>query len=124
MNLRNMKNLVAKNVRTFGQEVKWTEFPLVEGERDNMVPDTSNPVNKSARVIIVKEKYSPISSFSSQIGLNFDATKYLICLPEVELKKNMIITDSLGQKWKTDVVETWDIAAAPVAKISSLTEVA
>jgi len=123
MNPRNMKNLVAKNVKTFGEQCSWSEFEMIENDRGIPVPSETETI-RTARLIIVKQKYSAISSFASSLGLSFDQTMYLICLPEVQIQKNMVITDSQRQKWKLDVVEPWAIAGIPVAKISALTEVA
>ena len=123
MNPANMLRLVRRNVQTFGQNISWNDFPLIEGEREQMVPDTANPIARQARAIIVKEKYAPIASFAASIGISFDSTSYLIGLPDLQIEKNMVITDESNQKWKLDVVEPWRIGSTPVAKISSLTEV-
>ena len=123
MNAAGMINLVKKFTNKNGVKITWTEQTLVENSRGELVPSDTG-VSKSATVLILKEKFNVLKPIETSVGISQDYSRYVFALPDVDIKKDMVITDNHGMKWKLGIVDWFDVGGVPVAKQSALTEVA
>jgi hypothetical protein len=119
----NMINIVKRFTTQYGVNVTWQEPEITTNSRGKPVTNKSE-TTKSAKVLLLKEKFNPMKIIDTGvIGLGQDYTRYILALPDVEIKKDMIITDNHNMKWKLGFIDWFDIGGVPVCKQSSLTEV-
>jgi len=114
--------MVKKFTAKYGVVVTWNE-PGEETNSRGVTVFAPSLVTRSAKVLLLKEKFSVLKSMQAAIGLTQDYTRYVLTLPCVEIKKDLVITDNHGAKWKVGVVDWFDIGGKAVAKQASLTEV-
>lgn len=123
MKLMNMINMIKKFTDQYGVLVTWTEFETTINSRGQTVQSNTEIV-KSSKVLLLKEKYNPLNIINSNIiGLSQEYARYLLVLPEIEIKKDMVITDNHNIKWKLGFIDWFDVGGVPVAKQTTLTEV-
>jgi len=122
MNPRNMINMVKKFTDQYGVTVTWQEQETTVNSRGRPI-EAESGIPKSAKVLILKEKYSPLQAIQVSTGLSQDYARYILALPDIDLKKDMVVTDAHNMKWKLGIVDWFDIAGVSVAKQAALTEV-
>jgi len=122
MTARNAINTVKRFTAQYGTLVSWEEFEEVENSRGiNITQKTGKMVN--AKLLLMSEKWSVLKPLIETFGLSQDYTKYLLVLPDINLKKDMVIIDNNYQKWKIGIIDTKDIAGVPIFKQINLIEV-
>jgi len=115
-------NMVKRFTRQYGVKITWVELKTEENSRGVLVT-TESEIPMSATVLILKEKYSVLKAIQVAVGISQDYTRYVLTLPDVAIKKDMVITDNHGMTWKLGVVDWFDVGGVPVAKQASLLEV-
>jgi len=123
MNPRSIINLVKRFTRQYGVKITWLEPSETLNSRGVVVGD-ENDNEKSAIVLLLKERFNPLDPRSAVMGLTQDYTRYILTLPEIKIAKDVIITDNHGMKWKVGIVDWIDIGGTTVYKQASITEVA
>jgi len=114
--------LVHRFTAQYGVTVTWQEQTEEINSRGAVIAVNNGPM-KSARVLLLKEKFTTLKSFTEVFGLTQDYTRYILTLPNVDIKKDIIITDNHGMKWKLGIVDWFDVGGVSVAKQASLLEV-
>ena len=123
MNAKNMINMVKRYIKQDGVNVTWNEVETVKNSRGIETANKTSEV-KFAKVLLLKEKFNPLQIIDTNIiGLSQDYTRYILTLPETDIKKDIVITDNHGMKWKLGVVDHFDIGGVFICKQSALTEV-
>jgi len=123
MKAQNMINMVKRFTEQYGVNVTYQEFGNETNSRGRPI-NIENGIIKNAKVLLLKEKFNPLQVTESNIiGLTQDYTRYVITLPEINLKKDMVITDNHNMKWKLGVVDWFDVGGESVCKQAALTEV-
>jgi hypothetical protein len=59
----------------------------------------------------------------SPVGLSIDKAKYIMTLPIVDIRKDDVITDNLGQRWKAAPIETFELNGIVICKQAAVSEV-
>jgi len=115
--------LVKEKTEQYGIVINWNASEAAVNSRGRSVLNNNGEV-KSAKVLLLKEKFAPLKIIDANtIGLSQDYARYLLTLPEVEIKKDMVITDNHDRKWKLGFIDWFDISGVPVCKQTTLTEV-
>ena len=122
MKAQSMINTVKRYTDQYGVKITWNET-LAETNSRGKNAAGANSALKTARVLILKEKFNPLQPVINAMGLSHDYARYVLCLPDIDLKKDMVITDNHNMKWKLGIFDWFDVAGTPVAKQSALTEV-
>ena len=123
MTFASMINMVKRFTDQYGVFVVWDEMITETNSRGKPV-NNKNGIIKSAKVLLLKEKFSPLQIIDAGIiGLGQDYTRYILTLPDIEVQKDMIIIDNHNRKWKLGIIDWFDIGGVPVCKQSELTEV-
>lgn len=118
-----MINMVERFTNQYGVHITWNEPVITFNSRNNPVSSNTGPI-KTAKVLLLKEKFNPMKVFDTGIiGLGQDHTRYIMALPDVDLKKDMVVTDNHAIKWKLGFIDWFDVAGTPVCKQATLTEV-
>ena len=115
-------NMVKNFTDQYGVTITWKEHETGINSRGRST-DTETGMINSAKVLVLKEKFNPLTTISIAVGLSQDYTRYILALPEIELKKDMVITDNHNMKWKLGIIDWFDVGGVPVAKQTTLTEV-
>ena len=123
MNARSMLDLVAGFTREYGVVVTYQEQETELNSRGVPIVKQSDVI-KSVKVLLLKEQFSVLKPIQTVAGLSQDYTRYIVTLPDVDIKKDMIITDNHNIKWKLGIVDWFDIGGVAVAKQASLIAVA
>jgi len=115
--------MVKRCTDQYGVTVSWQKTEGKTNSRGKPI-DEANGEIISAKVLLLKEKFSLVQITDSGVfGLTQDYAKFVITLPEIEIMKDLIITDNHGRKWKIGVVDPIDIGEIIVMKQAPLTEV-
>jgi len=123
MKPQNIINIIKRYTSQYGINITWQETETTINSRGKTV-DSKTEIIKTAKVLLLKEKYNPVQIISTNIiGLSQDYARYVLTLPDIEIKKDMVITDSHNRKWKLGAIDWIDIGDIPVCKQSLLTEV-
>jgi len=123
MNAEKMIAMIQKFTDQYGVLITWQSNETTTNSRGVKVK-TSNEIIKSAKVLLLKEKFSPLQVFDSGVfGLSQDFKRYILTLPDIEIKKDLVITDNHKMKWKLGIIDWFDIAGTPICKQSSVMEV-
>lgn len=123
MNPQSMLNLVTKFTNKYGVPITWEEVSPAERNAVGAVIAGASSITHNAKVLLLKEKYNPLNPSNFSIGIGGDFTRYILALPKIDLKKDMIVTDNHGMKWKLGIVDWFDVGGVSVAKQVSITEV-
>jgi hypothetical protein len=123
MKPENIINMVKKYTDEYGVNVTWNETETINNSRGIPVSNKTSET-KSAKVLLLKEKISPIQVINTNaIGLSQDYARYILTLPDIEIEKDTAITDSHNRKWKLGIIDYFDIGGVPVCRQASLLEV-
>jgi hypothetical protein len=123
MKPQNMINMVKRYTDQYGVNVSWQEPIITTNSRGIPVKNGEGEL-KSEKVLLLKEKFNPMKIIDTNIiGLSQDYTRYILTLPEIEIKKDMVITDNHSIKWKLGFIDWFDISGTAVCKQASLIEV-
>jgi hypothetical protein len=123
MKPENIINMIKRFTDQYGVNVTWNKIELINNSRGVPIPNETDEII-CAKVLLLKEKFSPMQIIDTNIiGLSQNYTRYILTLPDIEIMKDMVITDSHNTKWKLGVVDWVDIAGVPVCKQAALTEV-
>ena len=123
MKPENMINMIRRFTDQYGVTVTWFENEEKENSRGKTLNIKSENA-KTSKVLLLKEKFNPLQVIDSGVfGLTQDYTRYVLTLPDVEIKKDMVITDNHGMRWKLGIIDWFDIGGVSIAKQSALTEV-
>jgi len=115
--------MVKNKIDQYGVTVSWQKIVTKNNSRGRPIDETTDE-KIYAKVLLMKEKYNPLQIMDSKIiGLTQDFTRFILTLPDVEIMKDLIITDNHEKKWKLGIVDWFDIGGVPVCKQSALTEV-
>jgi len=107
----------------YGVNVTWQSNAVKTNSRGIKIEETNGEI-KSAKVLLLKEKFDPLKPIDSGVfGLTQEYARFIIVLPDVEIMKDLIITDNHNKKWKLGIVDWFDIAGKEIMKQSALTEV-
>jgi len=117
-----MLDMVKSFTKIYGIQITWQEPVIEMNSRGEEVP-SSGDKTVTAKVLFLKERFNPMKAIMASIGLSHDHSRYLITLPEVNITKDLVITDNHGIRWKIGPVDWIDIAGKPIAKQASLLEV-
>jgi len=96
---------------------------MEENSRGHLVT-TDGEITKLATVLILKEKINPLNPQVNVAGLGQDYTRYIMTLPDVDIQKDLVITDNHNMHWKIGIVDWFDVGGVCVAKQAKLIEVA
>jgi len=123
MTSANIIKLIKRFTDQYGVFVTWIEPEKIVNSR-GVETFTQNNLMKTAKVLLLKDKFNPLQVINTGIiGLGQNYTRYILTLPEIEIKKDLVITDNHEMKWKLGVVDWFDIGGIPVCKQAALTEV-
>jgi len=124
MKAENIKNMVKRFTDQYGVDISWHITEIKNNSRGVPVITEGTNKLKTAKVLLLKEKFNPLQIVESSIvGLTQDYTRFILTLPDVEIFKDLIITDNHNKKWKLGIVDWFDVGGVPVAKQASLTEI-
>lgn len=113
--------MVIRAMKKFGVRITW-KVPLQEYNSRGVLVNTESEMERSAIVLLLKERFSVLKSLETVVGLSHDYTRYLITLPSIDIKQGTIITDNHDKLWKVGVVDWVDVAGKPVFKQMQLIE--
>jgi len=117
-------DMVKKFTDLYGVDVTWQEPVTLTNSRVKPINTNNSDTTKTAKVLLLKEKFNPMKIIDTGvIGLSQDYTRYLLVLPEVEIMKDLVITDNHNMKWKLGFIDWFDVGGVPVCKQVSLSEV-
>jgi hypothetical protein len=123
MKAGSMIKLVKKFTKASGVMITYYEQEMGTNSRGQPIP-IGEPIQRTAKVLLIKEKYNPLQVINlAGIGLSQDYTRYIIALPGIPLKKDMIVTDNHNLKWKLGIVDWFDIGGKEVCTQVPITEV-
>ena len=123
MKAENILDMIKRYTDQYGVDISWNKTETVNNSRGVSIENKTDEI-KSAKVLLLKEKFNPLQIIGANpIGLSHDYARYVIALPEIDIKKDMIITDNHNMKWKLGVIDWFDIGGTAVCKQSALTEV-
>jgi hypothetical protein len=123
MNAKPFKDMLKRFVKSSGINITWTEKKIELNSRGVPVA-TGVELNFEGRVLFLKEKYNPLVPLNKDnIGLIADYTRYLLCAPDIKIRKDLVIKDSHDRKWKLGIIDWFDIGGITVAQQAALTEV-
>jgi hypothetical protein len=115
--------MVKKLTNKYGVDVQLQEPEIIYNERGIPIPGKTEII-KSSKVLLLKEKFNPIKvTDTGVIGISQDYARYILTLPEVEIKKDMVITDNHNMKWKLGPIDWFDVGEVAVCKQADLLEV-
>ena len=118
-----MIDMIKRFTDKYGVEIKWNEQGVTTNSRGVEIPINKSEI-KTERVLLLKEQYNPLKVLDTGvIGLSQDYARYLLTLSDIDIKKDLIITDSHNRKWKLGAIDWFDVGGVPIAKQSALTEV-
>ena len=115
MTPNSVKAMVTGFIEKYGVEIEWRKSVTEINSRGVPVTHPGSTVVKE-RVLLLKERFNPISSTEAPIGATLDTTRYIFCLPDVPLERDDIITDSHGNSWRLDAPDWFDVNGEPVCK--------
>jgi hypothetical protein len=129
MNQARMIAMVKKFTKQSGVMVTWEEMSQGVNSRGEPI-DEPSAITKNAKILLLKEDFNPLKDFippytggQGITGLAHDYKNYIIFSPEIDLKKDTIITDNHAIKWKVGTVDWMDVNDVPVVKQAKITEV-
>ena len=123
MKAANMIAMVKRFTDQYGVNVSWNEQTVTNNSRGRPIASNDGMI-KSSKVLLLKDKFDPNKVIDTNVfGLSADYSRYILALPEVDIKKDMIITDNHDMKWKLGIIDWFDVGGVPVCKQSALTEV-
>jgi len=124
MKAENIIAMVKRFTDQYGVNVSWQNKEIKTNSRGIKIEETNGEI-KSFKVLLLKEKFNPLQVIDTGVfGLSQDYTRFILTLPDIEIVKDLIITDSHKRKWKLGIVDWFDIGGVTVAKQATLTEVA
>ena len=109
------KGIVIKFIQKAGVEIQWRKSVTTLNSRGVTITHPGNEV-VTERVLLLKEKFNPLHSTVAPIGTVLDTARYIMCLPDVQLAKDDIVTDSHGNNWRLDAPDWFDVNGEPVCK--------
>ena len=115
MNAKSVITMVEKFIEKYGVEIEWPE-PVTELNSRGVPVTRPGDAMLKERVLLLKERYNPISSTEAPIGASLDTARYIFCLPGVKLGRDDIVTDSHGNRWRLDEPDWFDVNGEPVCK--------
>ena len=115
MNAKGVKAMLAKNIKKYGVEIRYRKASAERNSRGVTVNIPGGEVVKE-RVMLLKERYSPVSSAGAPIGASLDTARYIMAMPESPLARDFIVTDSHGNTWRLDTPDWFDVNGEPVCK--------
>jgi hypothetical protein len=119
----NVINLVKKFTAAYGVEITWRE-PVITLNSRGIPVKSGEGEERKASVLILKDKFTLLKPINADgFGISFDYGRFILAVPEVDIKKDLIITDAQGGKWKLGVVDYLEIGGVPVVKQVMLLEV-
>ena len=123
MNPVSMINLVKRFTNQNGVSISWHEMVEQEDSRGDKIMVPGEQV-QTAKVLFIKERFSPLRELAAVMGITADPARYLITLPDIRISKNTIITIlGDGTKWKAGTPDLFDIGGQKIAWQIALTEV-
>ena len=122
MNAARIRATVKKNIAKYGVDVEWPE-PVTEINSRGVSVTRPGATMLRDRVILLKERFNPINSVAAPMGTTLDTARYIICLPETKLEKDVVITDAHGRRWRLDEPDWFDIKGVPVCKQAPVIQV-
>ena len=115
--------LIQDKTDEYGVTVTWQDTSITKNSRGTPITENKGKI-KSAKVLLLKEKFNILQTIDSNvIGLTQDYARFILTLPEIDIMKDLIITDNHNRKWKLGVVDFIDIGEIIVMKQAQLTEV-
>ena len=120
---RSVINMVRRFTRRYGVPISWIAPVMEENSRGHLVT-TDGEITKLATVLILKEKINPLNPQVNVAGLGQDYARYIMTLPDVDIQKDLVITDNHNMHWKIGIVDWFDVGGVCVAKQAKLIEVA
>ena len=118
-----MLSLLKRFTQDHGVIVSWKEASE-EINSSGVTVTSGNGEIITAKVLLLKERFNALKSLEAVSGVSHDYTRYILTLPEIDIRKDVVITDNHGIKWKLGIVDWFDIGGVSVAKQAKLMEVA
>ena len=120
MKPENVINMIKRFTDSYGVTVFYNEQVVTLNSRGREVTSNTGDT-KTVKVLLLKEKINLLQEINTEaIGLTQDYSRYILTLPEIDIKKDMIITDNHGMKWKLGIIDWFDIGETVVAKQAPL----
>jgi hypothetical protein len=117
-----MVTLVKKFVDSYGVPCHWFRYaPALNSRGEKISGGTPTGINQ--KVLLLKQHYNPIKDREMPIGVSPDFTRYVLTLPDTDIQKDDVLTDSHGLRWKVGPVDWFDIGGTPVCRQAPLLEV-
>ena len=123
MNAHGMISLVERFKQKFGVLITWTEQAVETNPRGAQVA-SAGTVSRSAPALLLKDRFNPMKAMAGAMGLTHDHGRYLLVLPCVGIRKDLVIADNHGIRWKLGPVDWFDVGGVPIAKQAAMLEVA
>ena len=122
MNAADALRMLRENLDKHGETVSWTERAEGVNSRGRRTT-TEGTEPRSARVLMLKSRRGPYGFVGGPAGLTQDCPRYLYALPETGLRKDTILCDGRGDRWKVGPVDTTKLGGTAVALAAGLTRV-
>ena len=123
MNPTNIIKMVKRFTDQYGVQVSWNELITTINSRGKPV-NTKSDIIVTAKVLLLKDKFSLLNITDSGVfGLTQDYARFILTLPDIDIKKDMVIIDNHNRRWKLGMIDWFDVSGIPVAKQASLLEV-
>jgi hypothetical protein len=122
MEAGNFINLYNKYLAEYGETVTWPREKATVNSRGETIYG-GDKVTQSARVIILKDNFSPLSKILMAAGLVSDPSKYVMAPANTDLIENDVLTDSNGVKFRLGAVDFFALKGTNICLQSKLTRV-
>jgi hypothetical protein len=122
MNAADALRMLRENLERHGETVSWTE--RAEGTNSRGRPASAEGTEpRSAKVLMLKSRRGPYGYVGGPAGLTQDCPRYIYALPETGLRKDTVLTDGNGDRWRLGPVDTTKLGGTAVALTAGLTRV-
>jgi hypothetical protein len=104
--------------------IRWKQYPRMDNGRGVLIPDTQGePEEKTAWVRISRQAGGVQDTAVAAVGHTTNLSRYLVMLPDVDIREGEIITVDTGsiRTWKVGVVDELGIEGECYGKQAPLT---
>jgi hypothetical protein len=120
MNPASMAKTVKRMVKENGVVCHWNRCAIVLNPRGKEIEGTDDTIPMSAKVLLFSQSDSPKNESISSVGLSADFTKYALMSPDIDMRKDDIITDNFGFNWRVGEFDYMAVGIKKVAKYAPL----
>jgi hypothetical protein len=117
MNSVSISKTVKRMIKENGVVCHWNRYLTHDNGYGTEIMDTDSAVPLYAKVLLLNQSDNPKYDAIVSTGLSANFTKYVLMLPDIDMRKDDIITDNFGFKW---TVGTFDYIAVGTKKVAKL----